>query len=60
MKVWSLSREDLESELKDNPDFAVGLLRKLAEEMRGQSKARIDAVCMVPEVWRLKRELRLN
>lgn len=39
--MWFLSREDLESELKDNPDFAVGLLRKLAEEVRGQSKARI-------------------
>lgn len=39
--MWCLSRDDLESELRDNPDFAVGLLRKLAEEMRGQSKARI-------------------
>lgn len=37
-----MSREDLESELNDNPDFAVGLLRKLAEEMRGQSKARLS------------------
>eukprot|EP00903_Cladosiphon_okamuranus_P019710 g18112.t1 len=36
--VWRMSREDLESELKDNPEFAIGLLRKLAEEMRGQSK----------------------
>eukprot|EP00752_Nemacystus_decipiens_P002468 g2324.t1 len=36
--VWCLRREDLEKELKDNPDFAVGLLRKLAVEMRRQSK----------------------
>lgn len=38
--MWSLSREDLETELTNNPEFAVGLLRKLAEEMRSQSKAR--------------------
>ncbi|CAN0230435.1 unnamed protein product [Pylaiella littoralis] len=36
--VWSLSREDLDTELKDNPEFAVGMLRKLAEETRSQSK----------------------
>ncbi|CBJ30257.1 2-hydroxyacid dehydrogenase [Ectocarpus siliculosus] len=36
--VWCLSRDDLETELRGRPDFAMGLLGKLAEQMRGQSK----------------------
>lgn len=41
-KVWTLSREDLESEMESNPEFVVGMLRKLAEEVRGQSKVRFS------------------
>ncbi len=37
-----MSREDLEAEMKSNPEFVVGLLRKLAEEMRRQSKVRFS------------------
>lgn len=55
-KVWCLSRDDLETELRGRPDFAMGLLGTLAEKMRGQSKARVVvAVLMDGKEWQVRK-----
>ena len=50
-KVWSLSRQDLESELKNNPEFALGVLQKMAQEVRAQSK--VNSGCRAVEIGAL-------
>ncbi|CAM9770698.1 unnamed protein product [Ascophyllum nodosum] len=42
-KVWSLKAKDLESMLRDSPEFAMSTISSLAADLRGKSKARQKA-----------------
>lgn len=43
-KVWSLKAKDLQSMLRDNPDFAMSVISSLAADLRGKTKARRETV----------------